>query len=164
SHLGINEDREIARRFPEIDAIIGGHTHHLLRTGEYVNDTIITAAGKHCTYVGEVILTWDHKQKKLVDKEAYTTNITHIEKDRQTMERLNKWKFRADRQLGENLLYTDKPIEVDWFEETEVITRLTETLHEWTNADCALLNAGILLDSFPKGNITYRDVQDRKSI
>src|SRR5699024_5993118 len=67
SHLGISEDQEIARRFPEIDVIIGGHTHHLLRTGEHVNNTVITAAGKHCYHVGEVILTWDHEKKKLVN-------------------------------------------------------------------------------------------------
>src|SRR5690625_1465642 len=65
SHLGINEDLEIARRFSDIDLIICGHTHHLLRTGEQINNTLITAAGKHCSYVGEVILTWDHEKKQL---------------------------------------------------------------------------------------------------
>lgn len=84
SHLGITVDQEIARRYDAVDAIIGGHTHHLLRTGEYVNNALITAAGKHCVYIGEVILTWDHKQKRLVKKEAYTTDITHLEKDAET--------------------------------------------------------------------------------
>ena len=31
SHLGVNPDRKIAEQFPEIDVIIGGHTHHLLK-------------------------------------------------------------------------------------------------------------------------------------
>lgn len=158
SHLGINEDREIARQFPEVDAIIGGHTHHLLRVGEKVNETIITAAGKHCTYVGEVILTWDHTQKRLVQKEAYTTNITHMDKDSHTLELLNSWGTQADKQLANVIIHTDKPIEVDWFQETELMRHLTLTLQEWTGADCALLNAGILLDSFPEGDITYGDV------
>src|SRR5690625_4620495 len=47
SHVGINEDQLIAQKYPDIDVIIGGHTHHLFRTGEYVNDVLITAAGKH---------------------------------------------------------------------------------------------------------------------
>src|SRR5699024_2011139 len=51
SHLGLSEDQEIARRFNDIDVIIGGHTHHLLRTGEEINNTIITAAGKQCAFV-----------------------------------------------------------------------------------------------------------------
>lgn len=158
SHLGINEDREIARKFPEIDAIIGGHTHHLLRSGEKVNNTIITAAGKHCAFVGEVILTWDHEDKKLVQKEAYTTNITHMEKDASTVNSLMKWEYQADKLLDRVIIHAGKTIDVNWFKETEVISRLTETLRHWTNADCALLNAGLLLDSLPKGNITYKDV------
>ncbi|HLR03691.1 MAG TPA: bifunctional UDP-sugar hydrolase/5'-nucleotidase [Virgibacillus sp.] len=158
SHLGINEDREIARHFPEIDAIIGGHTHHLLRVGEKINETIITAAGKHCTYIGEVILTWDHTQRKLVQKEAYTMNITHMEKDPYTLERLNDWDLKAGKELGNMIIHTHKPIEVDWFKETELMRYLTCTLQEWTGADCALLNAGILLDSFSEGDITYGDV------
>ncbi len=65
SHLGIYEDEAIANEFPEIDVIIGGHTHHLLRTGERVNNSLLTAAGKHCAYVGEVMLTWDHRTKQI---------------------------------------------------------------------------------------------------
>src|SRR5699024_6604014 len=81
SHLGINEDERIAREFPQIDVIMGGHTHHLLRTGEEVNQTLITAAGKHCSFVGEVIITYDHHLESIVTKEAYTSDITHLEDD-----------------------------------------------------------------------------------
>src|SRR5699024_5416155 len=59
SHLGINEDQQIAESFPEIDVIIGGHTHHLFRTGQIVHETLLTAAGKLCNFVGEVTFTWD---------------------------------------------------------------------------------------------------------
>src|SRR5699024_5979304 len=158
SHLGINEDREISRLFPDVDVIIGGHTHHLLRTGEKVNETIITAAGKHCAYVGEVIITWDHNEKKVVKKEAYTTNITHMEKDIETLNAVNEWRSLANKRLDQTVLQTNRQIDVEWFRETEVMRRLTKMLQEWTNADCALLNAGILLESFPKGNITLNDI------
>src|SRR5699024_7887484 len=59
SHLGIYEDERIARQFPEVDVIIGGHTHHLLRSGEVVEKTLLTAAGKTCAHVGEVKITFD---------------------------------------------------------------------------------------------------------
>ena len=52
SHLGINEDQMIARDYPEIDLIIGGHTHHLLKNGEEIGNTLLTAAGKHVQYIG----------------------------------------------------------------------------------------------------------------
>lgn len=37
SHLGINADRAIAAEFPQLDVILGSHTHHLFETGEIVN-------------------------------------------------------------------------------------------------------------------------------
>lgn len=117
SHLGLNEDQEIARRFEAIDVIIGGHTHHLLRTGEFVNNTVITAAGKHCSFAGEVILTWDHARQELVKKEAYTTDITHLAKDMQTEQRLFELEERADEILAEKVVHITSPIEIRWFKD-----------------------------------------------
>lgn len=158
SHLGINEDREIAHRFPDIDVIIGGHTHHLLRTGEIVNNTIITAAGKHCTFIGEVILTWDHLEKKLIQKEAYATKITHMKEDTETKQQLLSFSEQADEILSEEIIQIKEPLAVDWFKNTAIIQALTDTLKEWTKADISMLNAGILLDQFEAGYITYKDV------
>lgn len=158
SHLGITEDREIARRYKAIDVIIGGHTHHLLRTGEYVDNTIITAAGKHCNFIGEVVLTWDHATNKLVNKEAYTTDVTHIAKDLQTEQTLIELQEKADKLLGETVVHLEEPIEVKWFRQTEIMQQLTETVKKRTNADCAMLNAGLLLDQLPAGDVTYKDI------
>lgn len=158
SHLGINEDRELARRFPDLDIIIGGHTHHLLRTGEEVNNSIITAAGKHCTYVGQVILTWDHELGKLVNKEAYTTNITHLDKDIATEEHVLELRNKASENLSEVIVHLDQPIDVSWFSHSEIMGHLTDMTRKWTKADIAMLNAGLLVDQIPKGDVTYGDV------
>ncbi|MFZ3576748.1 bifunctional metallophosphatase/5'-nucleotidase [Virgibacillus sp. DJP39] len=158
SHLGITEDREIARRYNDVDVIIGGHTHHLLRTGETINNTIITAAGKHCAFVGEVILTWDHNQRQLVRKEAYTTDITHRAKDLQTEQKLNELISEADKILDEKITTLDKTIEVNWFKNTPIMEKLTATLKKWTEADCAMLNAGVLLDQIESGDVSLKDI------
>src|SRR5690625_191142 len=158
SHLGIYEDQEIAKHFPEIDVIIGGHTHHLLRTGEMIGNTIVTAAGKHCAHVGEVILSWDHQTKKLIKKEAYVTDITHLPRDLQTEHRLQELQDEASVILDKEIVYTKEPLKVHWFQETKLMTKFTEKLLNWTNADIAMLNAGLLLDELPAGKITYKDI------
>ncbi|WP_226035925.1 bifunctional metallophosphatase/5'-nucleotidase [Aquibacillus saliphilus] len=158
SHLGINEDEEIARRYPEIDVIIGGHTHHLFRDGEYIDNTLLTAAGKHGNYVGEVILTWDHLAGKLTKKEAYTTNIAPFHQDLDTQSQLEIYGEQSKQILNKPVMTLTAPLEVDWFCETHVISKLTETLKEWTDADCAMLNAGLLLESFNEGIVSYADV------
>ncbi|KRN01183.1 5-nucleotidase [Levilactobacillus senmaizukei DSM 21775 = NBRC 103853] len=56
SHLGLDVDRELARSFPELDVIIGSHTHHLLRHGELVGQCLLAAAGKFGQFVGRIQL------------------------------------------------------------------------------------------------------------
>ncbi|WP_068672817.1 bifunctional UDP-sugar hydrolase/5'-nucleotidase [Oceanobacillus sp. Castelsardo] len=158
SHLGLSEDQEIARRYKDIDVIIGGHTHHLLRTGEKINNTIITAAGKHCSFVGEVILTWDHDLKKLINKEAYATDITEYEKDMQSLHKIISLQEDAEQRLNYPIIHTNYPIKVEWFQNTKVMRELTNTLREFTKADIGMLNSGLLLESLPAGKIAYKDI------
>ncbi len=117
SHLGLSEDQEIARRFSEIDVIIGGHTHHLLRTGEYVNNCLITAAGKHCVYVGEVILTYDHESEQISTKEAYATNVSDHPVDQGTAVLLEELQEKADLLLEKEVVVLEEPLDVEWYKD-----------------------------------------------
>lgn len=158
SHLGLNEDRRLASLFPEIDVIIGGHTHHTLHRGEIVDQTILTAAGKNCSYVGEVILTFDHKRHDIISKEASAINITHLEDDEKTVQSLQSWNTRAEELLEEPVVTIDKKIPADPFKNSEFLKHFTQTLNKWTKSDCAMLNAGILTQPFSTGTITYKDI------
>ncbi len=64
SHLGINEDENIARDFPEIDIILGAHTHHLFHEGKIINNSLVCAAGKFGQFVGHVTLELENKMLK----------------------------------------------------------------------------------------------------
>lgn len=158
SHLGIHEDQRIAEHFPEIDVIIGGHTHHLIRNGEIIGNTLLTAAGKHCQFVGEVTITFDHEEKKVIHKEAYTIEIEGLHRDLRTEQRVAELTEEADFILSKRIIEVDETIKVNWFQETNIMKQFTEQLRKWTKADIAFLNAGLLLDEFPAGEITYRDV------
>jgi 5'-nucleotidase/UDP-sugar diphosphatase len=54
THIGLRLDRELAARLPEIDLVIGGHSHELLPQGERVGETLIVQAGSHGRYIGIV--------------------------------------------------------------------------------------------------------------
>lgn len=45
THIGLGRDRELAEAVPELDVIIGGHSHNLLDEGEEVNGVLIGMAG-----------------------------------------------------------------------------------------------------------------------
>src|SRR5699024_3774060 len=56
SHLGIYDDEKIADVFPQVDLVLGSHTHHHLPEGKMVNETILAACGRYGEYVGEIIV------------------------------------------------------------------------------------------------------------
>jgi 5'-nucleotidase len=158
SHLGINDDEEIARNYKGIDVIIGGHTHHLFQNGEYIEGALLTAAGKHGTHLGEVILVWDHDSRKLERKEAYAVPTENLKKNEKVTKEVKDIREKAVAQLKTPVTYLNKPLYIAWFQETVLMSRLTQELQQWTNADIAMLNAGILLDHLGVGEITYEDV------
>lgn len=56
THIGIALDRKLAEVVPELDLLIGGHTHVVLEQPEVVNGVPIVQAGSHARYFGHVIL------------------------------------------------------------------------------------------------------------
>jgi len=57
SHLGFKEDQELARAVPEIDLIVGGHSHTEVTSPFYTGSTLIAQAGDKGRYLGRIDLT-----------------------------------------------------------------------------------------------------------
>jgi 2',3'-cyclic-nucleotide 2'-phosphodiesterase (5'-nucleotidase family) len=56
THIGIKEDRRLASECPELDAIIGGHTHVVLEEPELSSSVPIVQAGWHGHYIGRLTI------------------------------------------------------------------------------------------------------------
>lgn len=158
SHLGISEDEKIARTWPEIDVIMGAHTHHLLKNGDQVNGVLLTAAGKGCYYAGAVHLTWDLIRKEIVEKSGHAEDLSAYPADLKTERALQELMRKAEQELAVKVADTRTDLEKDWFSDTPLMKSLTETMREWTGADCAMLNAGVILDRLPAGPVTRGDL------
>lgn len=52
THVGHSVDRELARACPELDLILGGHSHTIMESPECVGSTWICQGGSHGRYVG----------------------------------------------------------------------------------------------------------------
>lgn len=57
THIGINQDRRLAEVCPELDLILGGHSHTLLERPEKVGNTWICQGGSHGRFIGRYV--WD---------------------------------------------------------------------------------------------------------
>jgi 5'-nucleotidase len=154
SHLGIHEDEQIAQEFPEVDVVIGGHTHHILHEGKMVDRTLLTCAGKHGMYVGHIRLTVDPTTGNIVDKKArlYDTNdLPPVDDENEKVEKL----YNTGK---ESLSSTIIANENQQSSQTELAHLLCDALKEYCEADCAFINVGLILEGLPKGIVTKYDL------
>jgi len=155
SHLGLSHDERIAMEYPEIDVILGGHTHHALPEGKHLGQTLIAGAGKHGRYVGHVTLHID--EKKLIKKQAKLYNVMELPPvpDEKA---ISKELYRKGKKILKQKITTlTNEYKHDSFQVTELSQILCNALREWCDADCAFINAGLILGSL-SGDVTAYDL------
>jgi 5'-nucleotidase len=64
SHVGLSLDRELARRVPRIDIVLGGHSHDTLLEPEVVAGVPIVHTGAYGKYVSRSELAYDAARKR----------------------------------------------------------------------------------------------------
>jgi 2',3'-cyclic-nucleotide 2'-phosphodiesterase (5'-nucleotidase family) len=72
SHLGLDADRQVAQRWPQLAAILGGHTHETLAQPEIVNNIPIAHPGAYASHVGRLELIVENGSTRLAAYELMT--------------------------------------------------------------------------------------------
>jgi 5'-nucleotidase len=158
SHLGIKDDEWIAEQFPEVDIILGAHTHHILREGKEVNNSLLGAAGKYGQFVGHIILEVDTVSKKLLSRQAQLYEHQELPKSPLEEREIENWFVEGKKLLDQPVAFLDTELKADWFQLSPLPQLLTDGLLEWCDADCAFLNAGLLLNGLSRGEVTKYDL------
>lgn len=157
SHLGLSDDERIAEQFPQVDVILGAHTHHILPEGKWVNGCLLCCTGKFGLNLGKVELLLNH-EKKTIKKRAELIPSRNLDKEDQE-ENFDQRLIEEGKELLSNpVAYLPKKLETDWFHHTELNQLLCASLTEWCEADCSFLNAGVLLDHLGPGIVTDYDI------
>lgn len=156
SHLGLPKDEFIAESVPEVDVIIGAHTHHVLHGGKRVNGTLICQAGKHGQYLGKLTLTFSGRVLKHIEEELL--DPSQFVEDSSTKALLLHLENQADIALQESAVYLKEPLPVKWFEHSVGPQALCDELTNWCGLDIGMMNAGVLLETLEKGPISFGDI------
>ena len=158
SHLGLPEDRLLAVECPEIDLILGAHTHHVLPEGEQVNRSLLAATGKYGDFVGHVMLRFDTAEQKLVYSDAQLYRAVDLPMTAKDSEAIETKMNQGKRALSEEVFYNPTHLKQNLFGQSELASFFGRALIAYTDADCALFNAGIFLSSLKKGWVTKEDM------
>ena len=87
SHCGFEEDVELAGKFPQFDAIFGGHSHTLVDSTRLFNGVMITQAMNKVKYLTFNTFTFD-KNGKMIAKESQAipiAKVKHVDEKVQAM-------------------------------------------------------------------------------
>uniref|UniRef100_A0A182M997 Apyrase n=1 Tax=Anopheles culicifacies TaxID=139723 RepID=A0A182M997_9DIPT len=132
SHCGFTIDQHIAQECPEVDVIVGGHSHTLLHTGDVVDwpdqpagdypfvveqasgrQVLIVQAGSFTKYVGHLLVYFD-EHGEAVRWEGNTEYLNEqYAKDEQIEHELEPWRSQVDtlavRPVGSSKVFLSKP-------------------------------------------------------
>ncbi|XP_053669557.1 apyrase-like [Anopheles marshallii] len=132
SHCGFTIDQDIARQCPEVDVIVGGHSHTLLHTGEVTDwpdmpagsypfvvaqdsgrQVLIVQAGSFTKYVGHLLVYFD-ENGEAVRWEGNTEYLDEqFQPDEQIERELQPWRSQVDtlavRPVGSSKVFLSKP-------------------------------------------------------
>ncbi|GEK33840.1 bifunctional metallophosphatase/5'-nucleotidase [Kurthia sibirica] len=155
SHLGLPSDEELAQLIPQLDLIIGAHTHHVLPKGKKVNHSLLTGGGKFGRYIGHSTITLQAEGKKVETMLVATDDLQHIEGETREVMALERWgKEVLDVELFQATRYYNK----EWFHDSHLSRLFAQALLDYSQADCTFYNAGIFLQPLQKGPVSAFDL------
>lgn len=154
SHIGLNQDKQIANAIPNIDIIIGGHSHSVLRQCVVENGTLICQAGQYGEYVGELTIEYDEERKEIID---YKNNLIPANQYPEN-QKLNKilaesYKDAYD-YMGIKLFSLEREIKHSFTEESELGNLLADGLKDFLKCDFGLIYSGVLNRDITEKHIT----------
>jgi 5'-nucleotidase/2',3'-cyclic-nucleotide 2'-phosphodiesterase/3'-nucleotidase/5'-nucleotidase len=96
-----NQVIALARRFPEVDVIIGAHTHRDMPEFK-VGGVLYTQAGYHGCWLGRVDLVFDTEQRRVTRREARTIRMDEsVAVDAELVKLVGEDLARAEKHLAE---------------------------------------------------------------
>ena len=153
SHLGIDTDFMIAANYPEIQVILGSHTHHLFKDGEKINHVQLAAAGKYGQYIGEVHLFVDADTKQ-VTSYAKIIETASLEEQATDAKEIAGYLTEGHRLLqAQQIAQIPETLSTDLRQPHAFITVALKALKEAGQTEAAVLNNGLFLADLPEGII-----------
>ncbi len=158
SHLGIMDDYVIAEELPEIDVILGAHTHHLFATGEKENGVQLAAAGKFGYYVGEVTVFLDdtHHILKTTAQTYATSEMLELPEDNEEIFELME---KGQKLLAANkVAWLPQSLTLNPYDDYSLVRETLAAVRQRGNTEVALLNTGLFLGELPAGLVNQEQL------
>ena len=152
THIGIENDLVLAKQMPEIDLIIGGHSHTFIDSLMIVNGVMITQVGGKLNFLGEIKLTV--QKGKILDKTYKVISLkgkTNVNNEIKNLVNSYNQNPLLKEVLGKAKAKLSGKEELGCF--------YTDALREMSHFDIVFQNSGgIRISEIPEGEITVETI------
>jgi len=152
SHCGLEADIDIAKKFPQFDAIFGGHSHKKIERTKLIGNTMITQSGKNLNYLTVSVFYFtngkiDYKAQQVFSIKDFPKKDQHVQSLVDEFGSLDIF----SRIVGYSDADTTSKEQLGYF--------MADLIREHTKSQMAFQNpGGVRLKSLAKGEITAKDI------
>lgn len=161
AHNGLDNDSVLAAEVPELDIIIGGHSHTPMFHESRIGKTLIVQAGSRGRYVGELQIAFSRSAGRITGHtyKLIETRNAGVRPDSVLDAMVREQETVVGKELGEVI----GRLEVDWRvpfvkQESNLGSFEADVFREFAGADIGLMNTGGLRKELVAGPITLRDI------
>ncbi len=151
SHIGFDEDKEMAQKFPMFDAILGGHSHTYVNGNTLVNNVLITQSKNKVRFC--TLIKFNLQDGKVVSK---SSEVIDIENSKLKSEKIANMvaDFCKNPELEKRVTTLEKPVKgYDNFG-----CMMTDGQAAASNCQIAIQNGGgVRFDYHDAGDFTVKD-------
>jgi 5'-nucleotidase / UDP-sugar diphosphatase len=159
SHLGLDADRDLAKKVRGIDVIVGGHSHTVIPDPVNESGTIIVQAGYNGLYLGVLDIVFDPAKKKIVDytkqnelklvsagpQAQFDTDVARI---------IDKYEIQVRAEFAKVAGMATRDFTRQSNKESTLGDLITDAMREASGAQIAFYNGGGIRADLPKGPVT----------
>lgn len=161
SHSGLNEDKVFAEKFyPDLDIIVGGHSHTALFKPVNVNGVIIVQAGSYGRDLGKLDLKIDTDKDTVIDSYGVLieTVLDSNIYDKQAAQNVDNMIAQYLPELNTKIGTLKSDWRASYSSESNLGQFEADAFKNQTGADIGFVNGGGLRKSLLKGDILVGDI------
>ena len=144
---------------PDLDAIIGGHSHSTLPHGELVNGVLLAQAGDYGRFLGRVDLLLDAQDGSVLEKSAALLEIPEQSPADPAFEKaLEAARQEAAQFLAQPIGELQAALTLDYQAECGIGDLAADAVRARMGAEACLLSGGLFHAGLPAGQVTLGDL------
>ncbi len=166
-HQGYNRDLKLAEAVPEIDVIVGGHTHTVLDVPTKVGNVVVTQNGDWGRNLGVLKLTFERPADdpdarfNLINMENEFTPLSPNEPEDDGMKAfIADYERRFAAEMDKFICKAEEDLKIDTIrlEENALADIICDSMRGVTGADVVLFNGGNFRAPINAGDVTFGDL------